>query len=207
VADAGSDVVAECTSPGGARVTLSGSRTFDADGDSLTYTWRGAFPEGGGVITGRNATVTIATGPPVVITLTVDDGRGGTGSDTMTAEVRDTTAPHISVSLEPAILWPPDHKMVGMKPSVTVTDSCDASPRIALTAVLSSEPDVGTGDGDTANDIQGAVIGQPTLEFQLRAERSGGGPGRTYTVTYAGSDASGNATAATATAVVPHDKR
>jgi hypothetical protein len=68
--------------------------------------------------------------------------------------------------------------------------------------VVSNEPDNGTGDGDTANDI---VIFD-NLTFQLRAERSGNGNGRIYTITYQVTDWAGNSALATATVTVPHDK-
>ena len=68
--------------------------------------------------------------------------------------------------------------------------------------MVSNEPDNGTGDGDTANDI--VII--DNLTFQLRAERSGNGKDRIYTITYQAIDWAGNSTLATATVTVPHDK-
>jgi len=58
------------------------------------------------------------------------------------------------------------------------------------------------GGGDTSND----VVVVDNLIFQLRAERSGGGNGRVYTITYQVTDACGNSTVSTATVTVPHDK-
>jgi hypothetical protein len=43
--------------------------------------------------------------------------------------------------------------------------------------------------------------------LSLRAERSGGGGDRVYTITCAATDAAGNASAASAQVVVPHDQR
>jgi len=51
----------------------------------------------------------------------------------------------------------------------------------------------------------GHDVGTADTEFQLRAERLGGGTGRIYTITYTASDASGNTATATATVTVPHD--
>ena len=45
------------------------------------------------------------------------------------------------------------------------------------------------------------------LTARLRAERTGGGSGRTYTLTIKTRDAAGNVTTGTATVFVPHDRR
>jgi hypothetical protein len=42
--------------------------------------------------------------------------------------------------------------------------------------------------------------------FQLRAERSGTGSGRVYTITYKATDASGNYATGSVTIEVPHNK-
>ena len=59
---------------------------------------------------------------------------------------------------------------------------------------------------DPALDVDGADLNTDDREFQLRAERTGPGNGRTYTITYSATDASGNAAQAVTTVVVPHDK-
>jgi endo-1,4-beta-xylanase len=58
-----------------------------------------------------------------------------------------------------------------------------------------------------SNDIQEAAFGTDDREFLLRAERSGLGNGRVYTITYQAKDASGNTTVASTQVVVPHDRR
>ena len=65
-------------------------------------------------------------------------------------------------------------------------------------------PDEGLGDGDTQGDIQGAAFGTPDTSFLLRAERSGTGSGRVYTVVYTASDKTGNTAQATAIVRIPH---
>ena len=87
--------------------------------------------------------------------------------------------------------------------TVTVTDDSDPSPTVVLTSIVSNEPDEGLGDGDKPNDIQDADIREEDYEFSLRAERSGGGDGRIYTITYTATDASGNTQNASATVTVP----
>jgi hypothetical protein len=193
-ADAGPDQTVECQN-GSADVTLDGTGSTDPDGDPLTYTWT---DENGNVIaTGPTPTVTLPLGTHT-ITLTVTDPDGFSDTDTVTINVVDTTAPVISdVSATPNVLWPPNHKLVDVRVNYTATDSC-CGVTSAL-SVTSNEPDNGTGDGDTTGDI---VIVNPNL-VRLRAERSGGGSGRIYTITITATDCAGNTSTATTTVVVP----
>jgi len=78
-----------------------------------------------------------------------------------------------------------------------------AAPSRTLVSVTSNEPDNGVADGDTDNDVQGVTAGTDDRSFQVRAERSAAGAGRTYTVTYRATDASGKTTEASATVTVP----
>jgi len=120
--------------------------------------------------------------------------------------VLDIVPPTLTLALSQNSLWPPNHKLATITASITVSDNCDPNPKVRLVSITSNEPDDGLGDGDTANDIQGATIGTDDRTFQLRAERSGRGTGRVYTVTYEASDASGNTTTRQATVSVPHSK-
>lgn len=117
----------------------------------------------------------------------------------------DSTPPTISVSMNPEVLWPPNHKMVDITATVTVTDNCCASPTFKLISVESNEPDNGKGDGNTVGDISGATFGTPDVAFQLRAERSGNGTGRIYTIIYEAEDCSMNFAYDTVQVRVPHD--
>jgi hypothetical protein len=201
VADAGPDQTLECTGPSGAEVTLDGSGSTDPNDDPLAFTWTGPF----GTMTGETVYPYLPLGTHTV-TLTVDDGRGETDSDTVDVTVMDSIPPSLSVSLSPDVLWPPNHKLVSIAASIQVTDTCDASPNVELAPITCSEPDNGPGDGDASDDIQGASYGTDDRTFSLRAERSGTGAGRVYTVTYRASDGSGNTTGQSAEAAVPHDQ-
>jgi len=120
-----------------------------------------------------------------------------------TIEVVDTTAPLIqALAATPSTLWPPNHKMVRTSLAVTATDNCDPVPECSITNVSSNEPVNGLGDGDTAPDwlITGA------LTADLRAERSGKGDGRIYTITVTCTDSCGNSSIDTATVTVQHNR-
>jgi M6 family metalloprotease-like protein len=127
-----------------------------------------------------------------------------TTSATIRVRVVDVTPPSLTVSLSPNRLSPPNHKLTPIAATVTATDDYDSNVVVRLVSVTSSEPDEGLGDGDTAGDISGAAPGTDDRSFDLRAERSGAGTGRVYTVMYRAVDASGNASEATATVRVPH---
>jgi len=86
--------------------------------------------------------------------------------------------------------------------SATLADACDAAPGWRVVSVASNEPVDGLGDGDTAPDWE--MTGAQTL--RLRAERSGKGSGRVYTITIQATDASGNAATAQATVSVPQSQ-
>jgi hypothetical protein len=112
---------------------------------------------------------------------------------------------HCKVS--PSTLWPPDQKLVPVTASVTVTNSLSGPAGFTLTSATSNEPDQGLGQGVRPNDIQGFILGQPSTALLLRAERSGRGNGRVYTLTYTGRDVAGNSAVCSATVTVPHDRK
>lgn len=143
------------------------------------------------------------------VTITGRDfvGNPVSATDSAGVEVLDITPPEISVSVDPTTLFPPNHKMVDIVATVEVTDECDPNPSVVLVSVTSNEPDNGTGDGNTVNDIQDAAAGTDDREFRLRAERSGKGSGRIYTIVYRAEDASGNTATASATVAVPRSKK
>lgn len=204
VCDADGPYVAECAGPT-TPVMLDGTGSFDLDGDPLEYAWSGGFVEG--TATGPQPTVNFPGFGDFVVDLEVRDPLE-VAMCSAPVTIEDTTPPQISVQVSPAVLWPPNHKMVEITASVIVEDVCDSMPTIELTSITSSEPDdaSGGGDGHTVNDIQGAALGTADFTFLLRAERQGSGPGRTYTVTYTATDAAGNEALASAEVSVPHSQ-
>jgi len=96
-------------------------------------------------------------------------------------------APVISgESITPTVLWPVNHKMVPVSIEYSVADNCGPAPVCSL-SVIGNERGDGRGDGHTATDWQ--VIDAHNV--LLRAERSGTGSGRTYTIGITCADSSG----------------
>jgi hypothetical protein len=136
-----------------------------------------------------------------MVQVTATDSSGVPASCGTTVTIVDTTAPTITkVSASPSVLWPPNHKMVTVTISATAKDTC-GSATWKITSVKSNESVNGRGDGNTSPDWQ--ITGNHTVS--LRAERSGNGSGRIYTITIEASDASGNTSSPqTVTVKVPH---
>lgn len=201
VANAGPDQVVQC----GEEVTLDGSASTDPDNDIALYEWFEHFEQPEQVLlgTGESIEITLPAGEHV-ITLRVMDAVGDTSIDEVVVNVEDAEPPILNLSVSPSRLWPPNHKMV----HVTVTPNVDecGSSTVTLESVTSNEPDNGQGDGNTSNDIQGVEEGTADFGFDLRAERSGGGSGRVYTILYRIVDEAGLETTATTRVVVPHDQ-
>ena len=181
-------VVAECTSPGGTPVSLGTPTVTDVCWASVSVA--------------NNAPPLFPLGVTTV-TWKATDGSSNSSSAAQTVTIKDTAPPALRVAVSPNELWPPNHKMVTIRAQVAVIDACDGVPTIRLLSISSNEPDNGLGDGDTENDIQGAAFGTDDREFQLRAERSGKGHSRIYSIVYEAADLSGNRTTETVFVTVP----
>ena len=103
------------------------------------------------------------------------------------------------MTASPNRLWPPNHRLVPVTVSVSVSDICDAAPTCQIVSVSSDEPIDGLGDGAMAPDW----FATGDLTVDLRAERSGGGTGRVYTIKVQCTDSSGNVATKTVQVRVP----
>lgn len=203
IANAGADQTVDENSA----VSLSGELSSDPDSDTLTYAWT---QTGGPAITlAGDATATPSFTAPFVsaggadleFEVTVDDGYGGTASDTVVIRVQNSNDPPLASAAQSTVacLWPPNHQMVAV--GITGVSDPDNNATITITGVTQDEPTNGLGDGDTAID---AVIDGGTV--LLRAERSGKGDGRVYRISFTASDLEGSASG-TVKVCVPHSPK
>jgi hypothetical protein len=138
-----------------------------------------------------------------LVTFTAEDDAGNTSVAFTTVTVVDTTPPTIgAATADPNSLWPRNHKLVPVVVTVDVTDICDATVDCQIVNVTSNEPINGLGDGNTEPDF--VVTGNLTVD--LRAEASGGGDGRIYTITVQCTDDSGNSAMSAVEVSVAHDQ-
>jgi hypothetical protein len=92
--------------------------------------------------------------------------------------------------------------MVPVTVTVSATDICSPTVDCEISSVSSNEPVNGQGDGNTTPDW--TITGKLTVD--LRAERSGKGSGRVYSIIVRCTDASGNTATKSVDVTVPHDR-
>lgn len=115
----------------------------------------------------------------------------------------------------PIKLWPPNHKFV----SETVTAVADDSTQQVTLTLVPTVTDTAGGDGGaqhdpdyTPEDPAATGTGSASVDLGLRAERSGRGDGRTYTIDWVAdfggqSCTSGDEGQSPFVVTVPHDMR
>jgi hypothetical protein len=119
------------------------------------------------------------------------------------AATGDTTPPTITVSADPASLWPPNGKMIPVTISGTITDT--QSGVNAATAKFTVYDQDGT--VQPSGPVTLAPDGSFSFTVMLQASRNGSDlTGRHYSITVRASDNAGNPGFGSATVVVPHDQ-
>lgn len=124
------------------------------------------------------------------------------GNNTAEAVVTASNPPPAigPIAASATVLWPADHRLVDVTLGYEVVDNC-GPVRLALDVSSNEAPD-GLGDGRTSPDW--VVVGP--RHVRLRAERSGLGSGRIYTLTVTATDSAGGASARRLTVLVPHNR-
>ena len=163
--------------------------------DPYSPGWQGQFDPAGDVYQvwfqiGAGLSLPLYYGETRLESLTVDNLRFWTVID--------------DLAVTPAVLWPPNHKMVPVAVDYTLFDGGGVAPIASWElSVISNEPINGLGDGDTSPDWQ---IIDPH-HVLLRAERSGTAGGRVYTITVTASDTLGNTFTRSTTVTVPKSQK
>jgi uncharacterized repeat protein (TIGR01451 family) len=106
------------------------------------------------------------------------------------------------VSVRPNLLWPPNHKFR----QVALDGGTDFAGRplaLTITGVTQDERPAARRHRDDAADARPGPTPNSVL---LRAERSGGGNGRVYRISFTGSDGAGGSCSGTISVGVPHDR-
>jgi hypothetical protein len=148
-------------------------------------------------------------GSYAVVATVIDPDYAGSATGTLT--IADTAAPvFTSLTARPNVLWPPNGQFETVILRAVVTDAVDPNPITRIIAVSSNESTHGFTlfghhffkDWDHHFSRDWVITGPLTLK--LRAERSGHGGDRVYTITVESRDHSGNASTRTVTVTVPH---
>lgn len=157
----------------------------------------------GATVPGDSVAIGIAAEGMTTVEFFATDNAGNREAPQQHVVRIDRSSPSISGMPAPGCtLWPPNHKLVTIA-SISAADlGAGLVPGSLRISATSSEPANAEGDGNTSADI---VIDGGRVS--VRPERSGGGAGRTYTVTAEAEDLAGNTTRVQATCVVPHDQR
>jgi hypothetical protein len=143
---------------------------------------------------------TFASGTTVV-TCSASDSRNNGASATFSVTVQDgtppddTEAPVIhSISASPAVLLPPNGKLVDVVLDVHATDNLDPAPVVRIY-------DISANEALDPSDV--AIVAD--LAAKVRATRNPQGTGRVYTLFVEAIDASGNRSVGSVQVIVPHD--
>jgi sugar lactone lactonase YvrE len=116
----------------------------------------------------------------------------------------DTTPPVITVSANPATLWPPNSRLVSVTVTGQITDpDSGVNPASAHFGVTDEYGEIQPSGGLTLDSS-----GKYSFAVQLQASRHGDDPnGRQYRIAVSAEDMAGNKASASAVVVCPHDQR
>jgi endo-1,4-beta-xylanase len=185
-----------CTTPSvGSAGPVSCTASSLANGAStqftLSVTVLCATPDGTAIA--NSATVTSTTLNP-----------NPTPNNSASTSIQVSNPPPVisGLAVNPSVLWAPNHKLVNVALSYTITHQCDTG-LVPTLAVASNQPVNGVGEGNTSSDWQ---VVDPH-DVLLRAERSGAIPtDRIYTITLTVTDSAGGSSTASVGVTVPHDQ-
>jgi len=203
--DAAANVIVTDTLPSEvtfASCSSTGSGTCGGSGNARTVSFASLANGATETIT-LTATVvcTVADGTTVSNTATVGSDTidpDTTGNSSTTTTQASNPAPVVTApAVDKTTLRPANHQMVPVTVTYSASGNCGATA--CGLSVASNEPVNGSDDGDTAPDWQ--IVDEHHV--LLRAERSGTGTGRIYTISVTCTDSAGSATVRTVNVTVP----
>ena len=205
-------VASAATAPAGSSVTYTVTVTNNglspaqnvvvtANATTTTFPWLAA-----GAVESFTFTASVSCAVPdasvlatsVAVASDTSDPVSTNNSAAAAITVTNTLPTVTGVSASTTRLWPANHKMVDVAIGYAAADQC--GPVTTVLSVTSSEAVDGAGDGNTSPDwevVSGNLV-------RLRAERSGGGAGRVYTITVSATDAAGQTSQSSVAVTVPH---
>jgi hypothetical protein len=176
------NIVAEAASAAGAQVAFAPTAADDVDGPVPVQ----CSPVSGSVFP-LGATV---------VNCAAHDAAGNVANGSFSVTVRDTIAPSApTLTVSPAVLFPPNNKLVTVRVTATSSDGVDSTPTCTIQRITSTSGDTG--------DFK--ITGP--LTASLRAKKNHGDAPQIYSLFVSCADDAGNTSAtASVQAVVEHDQ-
>ena len=171
----------------------------------IIYSLAGA-ESGATTVSDAIATLSLSTEGTTVLNFHAGDSAGNIETPHELTFRIDKTAPQISCSAKPNLLWPPNHRLAPVTVAVDVTDDLSGPAGFLLTAASSNQPDLTAEKEDLPGDIQAFDLGSPDTSGLLRAERTDTSEFRLYSLVYQGFDRAGNSATCRATVMVPRSQ-
>lgn len=177
-------------------VIVTASASDDDSGVAeLRWTLEGASTDSG-TAEGESVDLLVEAEGVTTVTVTPVDQAGNVGEPVSVVVRIDMTTPDVSCGVDPAVVFPPNGKLVDVTASVTVSDDTSGPDGFTLDAIT-------TDQGSLAADTSGFDVGSDDTDGRVRATRDPRLGDRTYTLTFTGSDVAGNVSACTTSVVVP----
>jgi hypothetical protein len=156
--------------------------------------------DGGMTKMGNNVTLTLGDGSHTILYHSQDPAGNAETPHSFMVNV-DLTTPVVTASASPTTLWPPNHKLVGVTVTGTVTDASGGVPGMVHYQVLDEYGRV------QPSGNAPVVGGNYSFGVNLQASRTGQDKdGRLYTIVVTAVDEAGNTGSARTFVVVPHDQ-
>src|SRR5439155_6734066 len=138
-------------------VSLSATDNDGGSGvHSITYRINADTPI---TVRGATASFSLSTDNVYSISYNATDNAGNAEAPTTLVVGIDTTPPSGTLALSPAQLWPPNHQMVTITPSLNISDAGGGPVAVSAPLVSSNEPET----GDRAPDW---VVSGTTLQLR-----------------------------------------